>query len=291
VVLLEKWDPEEALKLIERERVTIASGVPAQMAMIVKHPNLSQYDLSSLRMFFYAGAVCPYNVAEEVEEKMGCQVVSQLGAIDAGMPTGASTDDPVEVRLTSVGKPFPGNQVKLVDEEGKEVPPGEIGEIIFTGACTTGGYYKDPERTREVWGELPGWYPMGDLGKFDEQGYLYVVGRRKDVIIRGGQNIYPAEVENILVTHPKVMDVSVVAMPDPVMGEKACAYVIPKPGQSLTFDEMVSFLLEKKIAKYKLPERLELIDKFPMSGDGQKIQKGELSKMIAEKLKAEGKVS
>ena len=127
----------------------------------------------------------------------------------------------------------------------------------------------------------------GDLGKFDEDGNLYVVGRKKDVIIRGGQNIFPAEIESMLITHPKVVNVAVAGIPDRVMGEKACAYVLCKPGEFLSFDEMIDFLLSKKVAKYKLPERLEVVDQFPMSGDGQKIMKRKLIENTMEKLKAE----
>ncbi len=129
---------------------------------------------------------------------------------------------------------------------------------------------------------------MGDLGRFDENGNLYVVGRATDMIIRGGQNIYPVEVENMLITHPGVLQVAIVPMPDSVMGEKACAFVIPQPGKSLTFDEMVDFLLEKRMAKFKIPERLEIVDSFPMSGDGQKVIKKSLADDVAGKLKEEG---
>ena len=155
------------------------------------------------------------------------------------------------------------------------------------GAIFSSGYYRDPEKTRELWGD-GGWYHSGDLGKFDENGNLYVVGRSKDMIIRGGQNIYPLEVENILIAHPKVLQVAVVSMPDPVMGEKGCAYVIPKEGQSLSMDEMVNFLLEKKIAKFKIPERLEIVEKFPMTESGKVIKK-DLAAEVSRKLKEEGK--
>lgn len=288
VVLSERFDPEEALKLIEREKVTVASGVPAQMAMMVKHPNFDKYDYSSLRAFFYAGSPCPYHLAEEVEKKMGCRIVSNFGAFDAGCISSTSIDDPTEVRRGSVGRPYPGHVIKLLDEKGKEIPPGQIGEIVMKGAIFSSGYYRDPEKTRELWGD-GGWYHSGDLGKFDENGNLYVVGRSKDIIIRGGQNIYPLEVENILIAHPKVLQVAVVSMPDPVMGEKGCAYVIPKEGQSLSMDEMVNFLLEKKIAKFKIPERLEIVERFPMTESGKVIKK-DLAAEVARKLKEEGKI-
>lgn len=154
-----------------------------------------------------------------------------------------------------------------------------------------GGLYKDPEATLRMWGgEKDGWCATGDLGKVDEAGNLYIVGRLKDIIIRGGQNIAPSEVEALLVVHPKVLNVAIVAMPDQVMGEKACAFVITRPGQEFTFEEMVSFLREKGIATYKLPERLEIMEKFPMLSDAQKISKRELTASVTQKLKAEGKI-
>lgn len=290
VVMIEKFEPEVSLNLIERERVTFAAGVPAQMVRMLEHPKLNQYDLSSLRIFTTAGAPCPYNLAKEVEERMGCKVVGFLGAQDVGRITSASIDDPPEVRWLSVGKTYPGNEIRLVDDEGKNVPTGEIGEIIWRGPTELGGYYKDLGRTLGVrGGKLDGFVEMGDLAKFDTEGNVYIVGRKKDIIIRGGQNISPTEIENLLITHPKVVNVAVVPMPDPVMGEKACAYVIPKKDTTLTFDEMVFFLREKEIAPFKLPERLEIVDTFPMGGDGTKIVKRELAKDIACKLENESK--
>jgi non-ribosomal peptide synthetase component E (peptide arylation enzyme) len=287
VVILERFDAEEALKLIEREKITFGTGVPTMLSMMLRHPNFDKYDLSSLRIFQSTGAYLPPALAKEAEEKTGCRVVNRLGGIDLGFTTSASVDDPPEVRYGSVGKPMPGVTIRLIDEQGHEVPQGEVGEVVGVNQAGTGSaYYRDLEATLKR--EAQGLTRTGDLGRFDEQGNLYIVGRKKDVIIRGGQNIFPAEIESMLIIHPKVANVAVVGMPDPVMGEKACAYVIPKPGQTLAFDEMVSFLLEKKIAKYKLPERLELVDNFPMSGDGQKIIKGELTDRVTKKLKEEG---
>lgn len=286
VVMMERFDAEEALRLIEKEQVTFAAGVPAQMAQMVNHPNFNQYDISSLRMFFYAGSSCPYNLAREVEEKMKCKVISALGSLDIGRICGASIDDPPEVRWRSVGKSYPGNEIKLVDDEGNEEPPREEGEIVWRGPTALGGYYRELQKTLDarVDGKPEGFIRTGDLGKFDEQGNLYVVGRKKDIIIRGGQNISPIEIENHLIAHPKVLNVAVVPVPDPVMVEKACACVIPKEGEEFTFDEMVSFLKEKRIAPYKLPERLEIMAKFPMSGDGMKVNKRELAKDVSGKL-------
>lgn len=290
-VMMERFDAEEALRLIEKERVTIAGGVPAQMAQMVSHPKLDRYDTRSLRAFFTAGATCPYNLAKEFEQKVKCTVIGAYGSLDAGRITSSSIDDPAEVRLLSVGKTYPGNEVKMVDDEGREVPMGEVGEIIWRGPTALGSYYCDLSSTLEVRDGKPnGLIRTGDLGRFDEQGNIYIVGRKKDIIIRGGQNISPVEVENILITHPKVSNVVVVPMPDPVMGEKVCAYIVPVAGADFTFDEMVSFLEERRIAPYKLPERLEIVDRFPMAGDGQKINKRQLAEDVAGKLKTEGEI-
>lgn len=291
IIMMERFDAEEALQLIERERVTIAGGVPAQMTQLLAHPNLDQYDTSSLRVYFYAGAPCPYNLAKEFDERMNCKVLTGLGAVDTGRVTSLSIDDPPEVRWRSVGKTYPGNEVKLVDDNGNEVPPGEEGEIVWRGPTLLANYYRDVNATLEIReGKIDGFVATGDLGKLDEQGNLYVVGRKKDIIIRGGQNISPLEIENLLITHPKVSNVTIVPMPDPVMGEKACAFIIPKEGTKFTFDEMVSFLKEQQIAPYKLPERLEIVKEFPVSGHGQKILKRQLTAEVTEKLKAEGKI-
>jgi non-ribosomal peptide synthetase component E (peptide arylation enzyme) len=290
IVLLERFDAEEALRLIEKENITIINCVPAQITMMVRHPNFKKYDMSSVRLMNYAGAPIPYHIAEEVENKIGCKLITHYGAAETGAPTITYPDDPPEVRRITQGRVVHsgGYELKLIDDDGNEVPQGEVGEVITRGPGVSSGYYKDPEATSAAWGREPdGWYHFGDLAKYDKSGNLTIVGRKKDMIIRGGQNIAPIEIENILITHPTVYNVSIVPMPDPVMGEKACAYVIPKQGQKLTFDEMISFIRQNKVASYKLPERLELVDRFPMTENG-KILKRELTADITGKLKAEG---
>lgn len=287
VVMLEHFSSEEAFKLIEKEKISFASVVPAQLAIMVRDPMHKEYDLSSLRLFNCSGAALAPQVGMEVEEKLGCPIVQTYGAMDSGGMTLHSFYDNAEVRLFTIGKPAGGNEVKLVDDAGKEVPKGSPGEILVRGPTLVSGYYDDPETTRQVW-TRDGWYKTGDLGTFDESGNLVIVGRKKEIIIRGGQNIYPVEIENLLVSHPKVSNVAVVKMPDPVMGEKACAYVVPKQGQDFTFDDMVSFLKKNAVAAYKLPERLEIVGALPMVAEGQKVDKKVLEKDIGEKLKAEG---
>ncbi|MDO8634935.1 MAG: AMP-binding protein [Dehalococcoidia bacterium] len=288
--LLDWFDAEEALKLIEKERISVAIVVPAQLIAMLRHPNLKKYDLSSLRVVRAGGAATPPNIAVELEEKVGCTFISGAGSMDAISISQAYVDDPPDVRYFTAGRPTIGNQIRIVSEQGKELAQGEVGEIQVRGACTASGYYKNMEATTEAWGELGenGWWRSGDLGRLDEQGNIVFVGRKKDVIIRGAQNIYPTEIENLLFTHPGIHQVAIVAMPDLMMGEKACAFVVPKPGMVLTFDEMVSFLKDKNIAPYKLPERLEIVENLPGAGDVAKVDKKALAKMIAEKLKAEG---
>jgi non-ribosomal peptide synthetase component E (peptide arylation enzyme) len=288
IAMQERFDPEETLKLIEEERGTVLHFVPAQGLAMARHPNLGKYDLSSLRIIYVGGAAVNYSEAVEIEEKLGAVVMQGYGVHDCGAVNfSPSPDDPREIRLSTVGKPAPGCRIRLLNDAGEEVVKGEVGEIWATGPAGVSGYYKDPEATWRAWTE-DGWFQTGDLGKLDEDGNLIIVGREKDMIIRGGQNIYPVEIESMLLAHPKILDVAIVSMPDPLMGEKACAFVIPRPGQQLTFQEMVSFLRAKKIASFKLPERLEIVDKFPMAAE-QKVSKKALQQDIANKLKAEEK--
>jgi non-ribosomal peptide synthetase component E (peptide arylation enzyme) len=286
-VCVEHFEGGEFLKLIERERVSAMGVVPTVLERLAHHPNVGKYDLSSLRIICCSGAPLAPELADEAEQKLGCPIMQRYGIIDAGTITACMADDPKEVRHRTVGKPHPGNEVKLIDEAGKAVPPGADGEIVFRGALTHPGYFKDPERTWATWGR-EGWYATGDLGRYDKHGNLMIVGRIKDMIIRGGNNIYPIEIEGPLSMHPKVLDVAVVGMPDPVMGEKVCAYIVLRPGEHLTRDEVNSFLKDKDVQAWKLPERLEFVKEMPYVA-GQKVDKKALRKDIAEKLKAEGK--
>ncbi len=282
VVLLERFEPEKALELIQREKVTFFSAVPAQLALMLRHPNFSKYDLGSVRCIWCMGAALPYELGLEVESRIG-RVTQAYGSIDASIGTEHHIDQPLEERLGTVGPPYAGAEIRLEDDNGIEVPPGQVGEIVVRGPGGVGGYYLDPEATRAAWPN--GWFHMGDLGRFDQNGNLLIVGRKKDIIIRGGQNIYPSEIEQLLATHPAVSEVAVVKMPDPVLGEKACAYVAPRTGQEITFEEMIAFLKEKNMATFKFPERLELIDKLPMVAAGQKVDKKALEAAIIDKLR------
>ena len=288
VVILEHFTAEKAFKLIEKERITFAGIVPAALEKILKHPDRIKYDLSSLRTMCCGASALSYELGAEVEEKMGFPIVQNFGAMDSGGWTGHQPDDPFEVRYRTLGKPFDGNEIRIVGDNGKEVESGEIGELHVRGPNLGSGYYLDPVSTWKAWSK-EGWYRSGDLGRLDKHGNLTLAGRIRDMIIRGGQNIYPIEIENLLRDHPRISDVAVVAMPDPVMGERACAYVVlNEPGCQFTFKEMISFLKEKAIALYKLPERLEVVNSLPKVGDYTKTDKKVLEEEIREKLKEEG---
>ena len=280
-VMLEEFTPEGALELIEKEKATAIGVVPTHLVRMLE-ADYKKYDLSSLRFIRSAGGYLSPQVAEEAEEAFGASITSDLGTQDKGSVSGCSVEDSKELRRRTVGRMLPGNKVRLVDEEGNVVPDGEPGILYFRGPHAPAGYYRDEELTATVFDE-DGWCTTEDIVKFDE-GCLWILGRAKDMIIRGGQNIYPAEVEGLLNEHPKVSSVAIVGYPDRAMGEKCCAYVIPKPGETFTFEEMVSFLKEKQLAMFKLPERLEVVAEFPAVGDSGKVNKETLKKMI-KKLK------
>ena len=283
-VMLEEFTPEGALALIEKEKATAIGVVPTHLVRMLE-ADVKKYDLSSLRFIRSAGGYLSPQVAEEAEEAFGASITSDLGTQDKGSVSGCSVEDSKELRRRTVGRMLPGNKVRLVDEEGNVVPEGEPGILYLRGPHAPAGYYRDEELTATVFDE-DGWCTTEDIVCFD-QGCLWIMGRAKDMIIRGGQNIYPAELEGLLNEHPKVSSVSIVGYPDRAMGEKCCAYVIPKPGQTFTFEEMVEFLKGKQLAMFKLPERLEVVDEFPAVGDSGKVNKETLKKMIKEKVEAE----
>ncbi len=283
IVMLEHFDAGSALRLIEKERCTVVGVVPTQLTMILALPDLGNHDLKSLRLVISTGAPLPYRVALEAEEKLKAPLIQFYGNVDGGGSTFPSLQDPPEVRHLTVGKPIPGDDIMLIDDNGSEAGPGGMGEVLVRGATIVSGYYQDPAMNASCW-TPDGFFKTGDYGKWDEFGNLLIAGRKKDMIIRGGQNIYPAEIENLLVTHPSVRDVAVVAMPDTLMGEKACAFVVLKPGTSLTFQGMTDFLKTKAIAPFKLPERLEIADSLPTVAGEQKVNKPALREAIAAKL-------
>ncbi|MFZ1608512.1 MAG: fatty acid--CoA ligase family protein, partial [Rhodoferax sp.] len=269
-VMLEDFNPEVALQTMAREKVTAIGVVPTHLVRMLEK-NVEAYDLSSLRFIRSAGGYLSPQLAREAEARFGAVITSDLGTQDKGSVSGCRVSDPGELRRLTVGQMLPGNEVKLLGEDGQIVPPNEPGVLWFRGPHSPAGYYRDPVMTAEVF-DADGWCTTEDVVKFD-QGCLWILGRQKDVIIRGGQNIYPAEVEGLMNEHPSVAAVAVVAMPDAEYGERACAFVVLRQGQSLALEALKDFLSSKKVAKFKWPERLECIDVMPTVGDSGKVDK------------------
>src|SRR4030042_790583 len=280
---------EETLEFLEQEKVTVIALVPTQLARLMQLP-LKKYDLSSLRFIKTAGGYLPPPLAKEAEEKFGCPILGTYGSQDTGSISGVPITASEEQRYATVGRLHPGIEIKLLDDEGKEVKPGEAGLVWFQGPGNSIGYYRDIERTMSEAFDKEGFATPGDLVTVTDEGYLKLMGRKKEIIIRAGQNIYPKEIEDYLLANQKVMNAVVVPMPDLVMGERVCAFVTLKQGEKFTFDEMVHYLKSKKIAMFKLPERLEIVETFPLVGESGKIDKKALAKWIAEKLKTESKL-
>jgi non-ribosomal peptide synthetase component E (peptide arylation enzyme) len=264
-VLLDRFDPETALELIEREQVTVAVGVPTHMIKIMNSDAIGRFDLSSLRLFYHAGAPLPPDAAAEFARRCGCRLMEAYGALDGGTPVHTVSDDPPDKVFNTVGKVCAGMELKIVDEEGRTLPANAAGEVVYRGPNCAVGLFGDPNHSFDA----EGWFRSGDLGILDAEGYLRIVGRKKNIIIRGGQNISPREVEDALISHPKVVDVAIVKMPDPVFGERACAFVVPRAGEKLTVADCLEFLVSRQFAAYKVPERVENVDAFPLLPNGK----------------------
>ncbi|WP_445614077.1 class I adenylate-forming enzyme family protein [Geobacillus sp. YF-1] len=279
MVLQERYNPREALQLIEKERVTIHHAVPAMFHMELHVLNNESFDLSSLRAGMTGADICPLETVKAVREKMGTVLCISFGTTE----TGSVTITPFEAKedriFETVGKALEGNEVKIVNERREVLPPGRIGEIACRGFGVMKGYYNMPEQTAEVLDE-EGWYYTGDLGMMDEDGYIRFMGRKKELIIRGGYNIYPKEIETILQRHPGVFAAAVIGLPEPVLGEEVCAVIQPKEGSYITEADIVEFL-RPLVADYKLPNKVVFVDQFPTTASG-KIQKGKLREMIKE---------
>jgi non-ribosomal peptide synthetase component E (peptide arylation enzyme) len=288
IVLGHEYEGEEICQLIEREKATVLALVPAQLSRLLQLP-LEKYDLSSLRFLKTAGGYLSPPLAQEAEERFGCPILGTFGSQDTGSVSGVPLSASKEVRYTTVGRVHPGVEIKVLDQQGREVEAGDVGTLYFKGPGNSIGYYRNIEMTLAEAFDQEGWATTGDLVILTDDGWLKIMGRKKDIIIRGGQNIYPQEIEDYLAVCPQVIGAAVVAMPDPVMGERACAFVTLKKGETFTFEDMVNYLKSKKIAMFKIPERLEIIESMPLAG-ATKIDKKELTRLVTEKLMAEGKI-
>lgn len=283
MVVLEFFDPLKALEAIAAQRCTAVNGVPTMFVAILNHPAFDHYDLTSLRTGIMAGAPCPEETMNQVRTKMHCEeVVIAFGQTEcAPVMTMTRRDDPVELRVTTVGRLLPDIEGKIVDaENGNDLPADIQGEIVTRSDCVMKGYYKMPEATAEAI-DKEGWLHTGDLGEVDKNGYFKVTGRIKDMIIRGGENIYPREIEEFLYKHPKVISVQVIGIPDKKYGEQVLAAIQLKDGQKATPEEFIEFC-RGKIARHKIPRYWEFVDSYPMTASG-KIQKYKMKETFSRK--------
>ncbi len=279
----EAFDPLAVLHTVQAERCTALYGVPTMFIAVLDHPLFSTIDLSSLRTGIMAGSPCPIEVMKRVQSQMHMhEVTIAYGMTETSLvSTQSAVDDPVDRRVSTVGRVQPHLEVQIVDTDNRVVPRGVVGELCTRGYSVMLGYWDDAEKTREAI-DAEGWMHTGDLATMDAEGYVNIVGRLKDMVIRGGENVYPREVEEFYYRHPKVQDVQVVGVPDPRFGEVLCACVVLKAGEKATPQELQDFA-RGQIAHYKVPAYFEFVDAFPMTITG-KIQKFVLRDAMVAKL-------
>jgi fatty-acyl-CoA synthase len=279
----EAFDPLATLQASSEERCTALYGVPTMFIAQLDHPQFDTFDLKSLRTGIMAGSPCPIEVMKRVQSKMNMHEVTIAYGMTETSPvsTQCATDDPVERRVSTVGQVLPHIEIKIVDSEGKAVPRGATGEFCTRGYSVMKGYWNDAEKTAEAIDD-GGWMHTGDLATMDAEGYVNIVGRLKDMVIRGGENVYPREIEEFLYSHPKVQDVQVIGVPDQRYGEEICAWIKLREGQQATAEEIREFC-KGQIAHYKIPRYIEFVDAFPMTITG-KIQKFVMRDQTIEKL-------
>jgi fatty-acyl-CoA synthase len=284
VIPAEYFDPLKSLIAVDRERCTALTGVPTMFIAELGHPNFEKFNLSSLRTGLMAGSPCPIEVMRQVIHRMGAREMTIGYGLTEASPvvTLTSADDTIERRVTTVGPPLPNVEVKIVDPEaGQEAPTGQQGELWTRSFMVMKGYYKMPEATAAAI-DAEGWLHTGDLATMDEAGYCKITGRIKDMIIRGGENVYPREIEEFLYTHPKVADVQVIGVPDLKYGEEVMAWIMLKPGQQATGEEIRDFC-RGQVAHYKVPRYVKFVSEFPMTVTG-KIQKFRMRELAIEEL-------
>jgi non-ribosomal peptide synthetase component E (peptide arylation enzyme) len=272
LVLQDIWDPEEALRLIEAERCSFTLSATPFVKMLVDSPSATERDTSSFRFFGCAGAPIPRQLGIEAHEKLGCLLVGMWGMSECFVGSSSAAGDPQDKLWGTDGRPMPGGELAIFDETRTRIlPPGEIGELATRGPHVALGYFNDPDRTRDAFSP-DGWLFTNDLATIDAEGYMRIVGRKKDIINRGGLKVSARELEEFLLQHPQVKDAAIVAVPDDRLGEKSCAFIVPRGSAAPKLRELVALLEERGIAKYKLPEYLVVVPSFPMTPSG-KVQK------------------
>lgn len=279
----ESFEPKAVLETVQAERCTGLHGVPTMFISLLDHPQFADYDLSTLRTGIMAGSPCPAEVMGRVIDRMHLGEITIAYGMTETSPVSfqSSVDDPVALRVATIGRVHPHLEVKIVDGAGRIVPRGVKGELLTRGYSVMLGYWDDEEKTRETI-DAAGWMHTGDLAVIDDAGFAAIVGRAKDMVIRGGENIYPREIEEFLYRHPKVLDVQCVGVPDPKYGEELCACIVLRPGQAANEEEIREFC-KGQIAHYKIPRYVRFVPGFPMTVTG-KIQKYLLREQVTTDL-------
>ena len=279
----EAFDPLSVLEAVQEERCTGLHGVPTMFIAELEHPRFKEFDLSSLRTGIMAGSPCPIEVMRKVVDEMYCtEMIIAYGMTETSpVITSSETDDPIEKQVSTVGRIFPHVEVKIIDNDGRIVAPGETGELLARGYNVMQGYWDDPEKTEESIDEA-GWMHTGDLATMDQEGFCNIVGRVKDMVIRGGENIYPREIEEYLYRHPRISDVQVFGVPDVKFVEELCAWIILKPGDQCS-EEAIREFCRGQIAHYKIPRYIRFVEEYPMTITG-KVQKFAMRDKMIEEL-------
>jgi acyl-CoA synthetase (AMP-forming)/AMP-acid ligase II len=274
IVPLAVFDPAVVLELVERERITVLPGAPTLYQSLLEHADRDRRDISSLRVAVTGAADIPVELIRRVREELPfARILTGYGLTEAGTVTGSRPSDDFEHIATTVGVPWEGFEVRTVDGTGADTPPGEPGEVVVRGATVMREYLDDPEATATAI-DADGWLHTGDLGTLDDDGYLRIVGRVKDMFIVGGFNAYPAEIENLMLRHPRIEQVAVIGVPDERLGEVGKAFVVLRPGEPIDAAEIIEWARDQR-ANYKVPRSIEVLDALPLNATG-KVVKDEL---------------
>ena len=279
VVLLDHFAPRLTCETVAREGVNVLPMVPTMISRLLALEDLDDHDFGSLRIIVSHGSSLPHDLGHAAEARLGCRIMQGYGSVDCGGLCATTWDDPPDVRIGSVGRPLDGNEMRIMDGDGNEVPRGETGHLWVRGLPSDARFLDNPELNRRR--RADGFLDLEEWGRMDGRGNIYLMGRDQDLIIRGGQNIFPADLENLLVRHPKVREAAVVGYADPEMGERIAACVVPVDGASLTLEEVTEFLRDQGLAPFKRPDRLRLMDGFPKVASGDKVDKRALRESLA----------
>ncbi len=267
--LLPRFDPTQALQLLAGHRATVFAGVPTMYGALLAHPDRRSYDVSALRVCVSGGSAMPVEVLRGFEEAFGCKVLEGYGLSETS-PVASFNHPDRDRKPGSIGTPIRGVQMRVVDDQGRDVPQGEVGEIVIRGDNIMKGYWQRPQETAAA---IPdGWFRSGDMGRIDEDGYFAIVDRKKDLIIRGGYNVYPREVEEVLYEHPAVAEAAVIGVADAQLGEEVAAAVALKPGATVDPDELRDHV-KSLVAAYKYPRKVWIVDELPKGPTGKILKR------------------